>query len=141
MNLKYAEFCKFSDVPSRTEGENTITPIHEFAATSDMPTPDNTGIRLIEVPPNGSIPLHAHDKGDKFVVICLKGSGKHWVDVNGQTVEEHEISSDGVSLHKCDIINDSAMHGYEAYGEGLTLLSIYNTEGVSDARLRSYHEA
>lgn len=137
---KIGEFVHFSNIPGEEQGNNFIKMIHTWADKNDLHRPPGIAVRLIQVPPNGSIPAHTHkdDNGSSWLV-CLAGRGIHWVEIAGRRTEHIvSFSEGGVSTQKmAPAIKDlTYVHGFEASDQGLILLSIYNEAELSEETLR-----
>jgi hypothetical protein len=137
---KIGRFFNFTDIPAERQGKNLIKMISTWADTQNLHRPAGIALRLIMIPPNGSIPAHTHDtdNGSSWLV-CMAGSGTHWVEIGGKRTE-HQVRTggSGVSTQKMrtDIGGLTYIHGFNASDEGLILLSIYNEAELSEKTLR-----
>jgi hypothetical protein len=137
---KIGRFYFFTEMEGEKQGNNTIKMIHHWADKMNLHRPGGIALRLIIVPPNGSIPAHTHDtdNGSSWLV-CIAGSGVHWVEIGGRRTE-HGVRGGGwtVSTQKMrgDLGSLSYVHGFDASDEGVILLSIYNESELSDEALR-----
>ena len=127
-------------MPSRKEGNNKVTPIHEFVQNTGYPFERHIGVRLIEIPPFGEIPNHEHDEEDRSFILCLKGKGRHLILEEGVVIEENEIEPDGIVMHRVCKLHNGRSHSFEADEDGLTLVIIYNTDLIDNDTLLKIHE-
>jgi hypothetical protein len=131
-------------VPGDMEGNNLVRKLHEHFNVLGFDMPDDIGLRYIEIPPNGEIPLHSH-KTDDFSswVICMKGSGSHIVAF-GDSQYEHPIMEGGGSVSTQKMVAElkhlEYKHCFKAGTEGMILLNIYRAHQISNERLRQIHE-
>jgi hypothetical protein len=137
-------FRSLTWVPGEMEGNNFVRKLHEHFNVLGFDMPVDIGIRLIEIPPNGEIPMHSH-KTDDFSswIICMNGNGKHIVAF-GDTVYEHDIMGGGGSVSTQKMIADlkhlEYKHSFKAGPYGMTLLNIYRASQISNERLKKIHE-
>ena len=122
------------------QGQNLVRKLHTNYAVLGPDKPEDIGVRLIEIPPNGQIPLHDHDT-DEFSswIFCTKGSGEHIVELDGQTYTHTVMKDEGsVSTQKMQQNTGSLTykHGFKAGAEGMTLMNIYRVSEISDERLK-----
>ncbi|WP_288368492.1 hypothetical protein [uncultured Alcanivorax sp.] len=133
------KFTKLSWVPGDMEGKNLVRKLHKNYTVLGPDMPDDIGIRIIEIPPMGEIPVHDHDT-DEFSswVFCLEGYGEHIVELNGKTYSHAVAMGDGsVSTQKM-LTSEKALqykHGFKAGREGMVLMNVFRTSEVTDERL------
>jgi hypothetical protein len=134
------QFKPLTWVPGAMEGNNFVRKLHVEHKILGFDKPDDIGMRMIEIPPFGEIPVHNHDTDDfSSWVICLNGSGHHLVKF-GETVYEHGINAGDGSvstqkmLAKYNSLNYE--HGFRAGEQGMILLYVYRESQISDERLR-----
>ncbi|EPV1122807.1 hypothetical protein ACV17F_000680 [Vibrio harveyi] len=133
---------RFTDlrwVPGNIEGRNLVRRLHQNFTILGPDMPDDIGIRIIEIPPNGEIPKHDHDT-DEFSswVFCLEGYGEHIVELDGAEWSHAVAKGYGsVSTQKM-LTSQKALvykHGFKAGPLGMTLMNIFRTSEVTDERL------
>ena len=135
-----SQFVPFTNMQSRYEGNNKVTAIHEHVKKAGFPFEEHIGLRLIEIPPNGSIPNHEHKKDDRSFIICLDGSGRHEILENGKVIEFSDVQPGGIVMHAVCILLKGKSHLFKAGPDGLKLAIVYNTNVTKDDELLAIHE-
>jgi hypothetical protein len=133
------KFTKLSWVPGGMEGNNFVRKLHKNFTVLGPDKPDDIGIRIIEIPPMGEIPVHDHNT-DEFSswVFCLEGHGEHIVELNNKTYSHPVALGEGsVSTQKMLTAQKALQyrHGFKAGKEGMVLMNVFRTSEVSDERL------
>lgn len=133
-------FTNISWVPGEFEGQNLVRKLHNNFAVLGPDKPDDIGIRVIEIPPHGEIPIHDHDT-DEFSswIFCTQGFGEHVVEIDGETHKHPVIQGSGsVSTQKM-LAHTGGLkyrHEFKAGAQGMTLINIYRVSEISDERLK-----
>lgn len=144
---EFKEIGKFNELKSVTaekQGENTVRMMHHWAKQNEMDHPEKIGLRVIEIPPNGSIPGHDHNTDDfSSWLVAIQGSGTHWIEIGGRRIE-HLVRAGTATVSTQKMSSQlgglTYIHGFDALNEGLTLLNIYNVDEISDERLRDIQQ-
>jgi len=125
-------------MPGEMQGNNFVRSLHSNFRVMGPDMPDDIGIRIIEIPPMGEIPVHDHDT-DEFSswVFCIEGSGEHLVEIEGERYV-HPFTAPGGSVSTQKMLTDYNLqyrHGFKAGENGAKLMNIFRRSEVTDERL------
>lgn len=133
------KFTSLSWVPGDMEGNNLVRKLHQHYEVLGPDKPEDIGIRIIEIPPFGEIPIHDHDT-DEFSswVVCIGGYGEHAVEIN-KKIHTHIVDTGYASVSTQKMSAEKGAlhyrHGFKAGKHGMVLMNIFRPSEVSDERL------